>query len=450
MKENLSNFAEDWKWTKLEEIVDKMSNGITQRQSKEEKGMSVTRIETISNGTIDLTRVGYLNNLTQEAIEKYKLLKGDILFSHINSDLHLGKTAIFNFSNFVLLHGMNLLLIRPNKLIIIPKFLNYLFNYYRFTGFFISIAQHAVNQSSINQRKLKNLPIPLPSINEQNRIVEKIEELFSDLDKATEELKKTQEQLKIYRQAVLEVAFGSTLEKNIFKIKTIEEIITEKQIGLVKSNKEQNSASIGVPYIKMNNINTLGDVDINDNIVYVNVNNEELDKYKLKKNDLLINTRNSFELVGKSGIVKDDNVDRVFNNNILRLRFKNSIIPKFVNYQLLSNEIRQQIRREKKATTNVCALYQRDILPLKFKVPKINIQNDIVNDIEYKLSVCDGLMETVKQSLEKIEYLRQSILKKTFKGKLVQQDPNDESTEKLLERIKQEKEKFELNKKKRK
>jgi len=291
--------------------------------------------------------------------------------------------------------------------------------------------------------------IPLPPINEQNRIVEKIEELFSELDKTTDDLKKTCEQLKIYRQAVLEVAFGSILEKNIFEIKTIEEIIIEKQIGIVRSNKEQNSTSTGVPYIKMNNINTLGNVDIND-VVYVKVNDEELDKYKLKKNDLLINTRNSFELVGKSGIVKNDNVDRVFNNNILRLRFKNSIIPKFVNYQMLSNEIRQQIHKEKKATTNVCALYQRDILPLKLKIPKLTIQNDIVNYVEYKLSVCDSLIETVKQSLKKIEYLRQSILKKAFEGKLVPQNPEDEPAKILLERIKQEKEKFELNKKKRK
>ena len=286
--------------------------------------------------------------------------------------------------------------------------------------------------------------IPLPPTNEQNRIVEKIEALFSDLDKVTEDLKKTQEQLKIYRQAVLKVAFGSMLEKNIFEIKSVEELIIEKQIGLVKSNKEQNSTGTGVPYIKMNNINTLGDVDIND-VVYVEVNDEEMGKYILKKNDLLINTRNSFELVGKSGIVKDDSVGRVFNNNILRLRFNNNIIPKFINYQLLSNEIKQQIRKEKKATTNVCALYQGDILSLKFKIPQISIQNDIVNYFELKLSVCDKLEKTIQQSLKKIEYLRQSILKKAFEGKLVSQDPNDLPACELLKQIKIKKDKMSKN-----
>jgi len=160
---------------------------------------------------------------------------------------------------------------------------------------------------------------------------------------------------------------------------------------------------------------------------------------------LLINTRNSFELVGKSGIVKDDSVGRVFNNNILRLRFNNSIIPKFINYQLLSNEIKQQIRKEKKATTNVCALYQGDILSLKFKIPQISIQNDIVNYFELKLSVCDKLEKTIQQSLKKIEYLRQSILKKAFEGKLVSQDPNDLPAVELLKQIKIEKDKMSKN-----
>jgi type I restriction enzyme S subunit len=430
----------NWVLTKIEDVCINPQYGYTTKASKY-GDLKLLRTTDITSGKIDWEKVPYCTK-NPDDIEKYLLNDGDIVISRAGSV------------------GFSYLIQTPEKAIFASYLIRFkplikkrYFKYFLNSPFYwnsISEKKLGIAVPNVNANKLKSIIIPLPPFNEQNRIVEKIEELFSDLDKATKELKKTQEQLKIYRQAVLEVAFGSTLEKNIFKIKTIEEIITEKQIGLVKSNKEQNSASIGVPYIKMNNINTLGDVDINDNIVYVNVNNEELDKYKLKKNDLLINTRNSFELVGKSGIVKDDNVDRVFNNNILRLRFKNSIIPKFVNYQLLSNEIRQQIRREKKATTNVCALYQRDILPLKFKVPKINIQNDIVNDIEYKLSVCDGLMETVKQSLEKIEYLRQSILKKTFKGKLVQQDPNDESTEKLLERIKQEKEKFELNKKKRK
>ena len=434
MISQFKSLPKNWILTKIEDICTNSQYGYTTKASQG-GNLKLLRTTDITSGRINWNKVPYCTKNPDDT-GKYLLKDGDIVISRAGSV------------------GVSYLIKDPEKAIFASYLIRFkplinkrYFKYFLDSPFYwnsISEKKLGIAVLNVNATKLKSIIIPLSPLEEQNRIVEKIEELFSDLDKATEDLKKTQEQLKIYRQAVLEAAFGSILEKNIFEIKTIEEIITEKQIGLVRSNKEQNSTSTGVPYIKMNNINTLGDVDIND-VVYVEVNDEELGKYKLKKNDLLINTRNSFELVGKSGIVKDDNVERVFNNNILRVRFNNSIIPKFINYQLLSNEIRQQIRKEKKATTNVCALYQRDILPLKFKIPKINIQNDIVNYVEYKLSVCDKLEKTVQQSLKKIKYLCQSILKKAFEGKLVSQDPNDLPACELLKQIKNKKDKMSKN-----
>jgi len=439
------NYAKNWELSKIGECL-MLIRGISFPKSAKKidyKGGLIACLRTKNvQKEVDWNDLWFVDSTFLKREEQI-IKKGDILISVSNSLKLLGKVSLIKSIPYVSTLGAFIVNLRVPELLN-NKFIFYYLSSLDFKNNVIEKASTTTNISNISVGKLANIFIPIAPLNEQNRIVEKIEVLFSDLDKATEDLKKTREQLKIYRQAILKVAFGSMLEKNIFEIKSVEELIIEKQIGLVKSNKEQNSTGTGVPYIKMNNINTLGDVDIND-VVYVEVNDEELGKYILKKNDLLINTRNSFELVGKSGIVKDDSVGRVFNNNILRLRFNNSIIPKFINYQLLSNEIKQQIRKEKKATTNVCALYQGDILSLKFKIPQISIQNDIVNYFELKLSVCDKLEKTIQQSLKKIEYLRQSILKKAFEGKLVSQDPNDLPAVELLKQIKIEKDKMSKN-----
>ena len=191
VSEESAQLPKGWTRAKLEDVIVRISNGTTRKQVKEKTGVvPVTRIETISNERVDLEKVGFIKESSSDIIERFRLSIGDILFSHINSDSHLGKTAIFNFETFTLLHGMNLLLIRPNKDVLIPQFLNYLFNNYRSSGVFVSIAQHAVNQSSINQTKLKKLTIPVAPLPEQRRIVTKVEVLFSFLDAGVESIRK--------------------------------------------------------------------------------------------------------------------------------------------------------------------------------------------------------------------------------------------------------------------
>ncbi|MBK8945453.1 MAG: restriction endonuclease subunit S [Ignavibacteriae bacterium] len=434
------NFPNTWIKITLNELLELIRNGLSRKQNKSNIGIPVSRIETISNELINYEKVGFIENLTEEEVKKYSLQYGDILFSNINSDSHLGKTAIF-FNHQPLLHGMNLLLIRVDKNIISFSFLNSVFQLYRFSGVFISIAQHAVNQSSINQSKLNNLLFPLPPLNEQHRIVEKIEELFTKLDASVTELKNVKKQLKRYRQSVLKSAFEGKFDssKSKWNIYTLGELILESQLGLVRSKREQNNLHQGTAYIKMNNVGMDGSVSLN-NLVYVEVSNEEKNKYLLKESDILFNTRNSLELVGKTGIITRLSEEIIYNNNLMRIRFGENINPQFIVYQMCSLEFRANMELVKKSTTNVAAIYAKDLFPLKIKAPSIDAQKLIVEEIESRLSVADKIEEEIDKNLKRTEQLRQSILKKAFEGKLVPQDPNDEPAEKLLERIRKERE----------
>ena len=210
MSNEINILPEGWQKTTLEHLIVRISNGVNVTQYEEKIGLPITRIETIWNGKIDLKRVKYIKEDNDELRLKYRLMNGDILFSHINSDSHLGKTAIFQSQAKCLIHGINLLLIRPSAEIS-SEYLHYQIQLLRQKGEFISVAQRAVNQSSINQRQLRFFEFILAPLKEQHRIVAKIEELFSELDKGIESLKTARAQLNVYRQAVLKHAFEGKL-----------------------------------------------------------------------------------------------------------------------------------------------------------------------------------------------------------------------------------------------
>ena len=235
MSQQELELPQGWVKTKLDDVVIRISNGTTEKQTKEKTKFLVTRIETISDAEINFNRVRYLRKCSKKILDHYKIESGDILFSNINSDLHLGKTAIFQLTDLNLIHGMNLLLIRSNSNIIIPKFLNFIFNYQRSNGYFFSIAHRAVNQSSINQTNLKKTPILLPPLNEQKRIVSKIEELFSKIDSAKQLLEQTKLQLEQYRQSLLKSAFEGKLT-NIKKYDNHEKVL--KYLELIERERK--------------------------------------------------------------------------------------------------------------------------------------------------------------------------------------------------------------------
>jgi type I restriction enzyme S subunit len=154
----------------LADVLTLIRNGSTSEQIADKQGIPITRIETISDGTINSERVGWTKPKAHE-LEGYKLQVGDILFSHINSIEHLGKCAIYEGEPPILMHGMNLLLLRANKLLIEPEFL---LKYLRSQPAINSIrarAGRAVNQASINQKALQSIPFILPPLPEQRRIV---------------------------------------------------------------------------------------------------------------------------------------------------------------------------------------------------------------------------------------------------------------------------------------
>jgi type I restriction enzyme S subunit len=181
--EKAESLPEGWKRVRLGEVVDGIRNGFVYKYNEiENEGIPVTRIETISNGKIDISKVAYLKEKNKK-IEKFILIPGDILFSHINSIEHVGKCAIYNGKPSVLIHGMNLLLLRTKKEFYSNLFLYMFLNMENVRNEIRNLAGKAVNQVSIKVSELEKFLLPLPPLPEQQKIAEILETVDNAIEK---------------------------------------------------------------------------------------------------------------------------------------------------------------------------------------------------------------------------------------------------------------------------
>ena len=279
--------------------------------------------------------------------------------------------------------------------------------------------------------------IPLPPNPEQHRIVEKIEALFSELDNGVEQLKTAQEQLKVYRQAVLKWAFEGMLTTESVVDAGLPKGWKWVKLGDVCLGVEYGSAAKSkktgkVPVLRMGNIQN-GRFDWGD-LVFTD-DDDEIKKYLLKTNDVLFNRTNSAELVGKTAIYKGER-PAIFAGYLIRInRIESLIDANYITYFLNSHFAKSYGNTVRSFGVNQSNINGTKLKGYPLPLAPLGEQHQIVQEIESRLSVCDKLEETIAESLQQAEALRQSILKKAFEGKLVPQDPKDEPASVLLEKI---------------
>lgn len=292
---------------------------------------------------------------------------------------------------------------------------------------------------------LEKEEIPLPPLPEQHRIVSKIEELFSELDKGIESLKTAQQQLKVYRQSLLKWAFeGKLIKTKMGSAKLIEhcELIT-KGASPRWQGFEYISDETQLLFVTSENVRD-NYIDVEEP-KYLKLEFNNIQKRSiLKKGDVL------FNLVGASiGRAAVFNLDKFSNINqaVAVIRLKQTLNNKYLSF-LLNSEVAKHKYLENVVDVARANLSLTDTNNIEIPYCSSEEQQLIVDELESKLTVCDKLEETITTALQQSDALRQSILKKAFEGKLVAQNPKDEPAAKLLERIKAESTKNEVEKKK--
>ena len=304
--------------------------------------------------------------------------------------------------------GRGLTAIRPSGILN----LKYLLHYFRYFEAQLQQKGTGTTFKAITQDIVRNLEIPIPSLEEQERIVARIEELFSELDNGVETLRKTKQQLTVYRQAVLETAFRECASKENVKF------------GDILSEKPRNGYSPkGVDYqTKYRNLTLTATTSgyFRDNCFkYVDIDIDDDSYLWVKHNDILIQRANTIEYVGTAVLYQGEDNRYVYPDLMMKCHTKDGINPQFVVYQLQSRVCKTHFREHATGTSgSMPKINQQTVMTSPIVMTSLDEQERIVKQIGERLSVCDSIEKTVDTALLQAEAMRQSILKQAFEGRL--------------------------------
>jgi type I restriction enzyme S subunit len=459
-----------WAWIKLNRVTDKVRKVNPQETLFEV--FEYVDISSIDNSCNVITAPKFFQGKDAPSRARQELQKDDVVFSTVRPYLRNIGYIQDNKPNHLASTGFTV--IRPGHLLLGK----YAF-YFTLSDEFIRIVcklQRGVSYPAVRDNDVLDQFIPLPPLPEQERIVAKIEELFTQLDAATAALKRARGNLKRYRQAVLHAAVTGELTrewraahvavggedvlgrilaerrmrweaelrargKDPATVKyvepkapdtrslpalpegwcwaTVEQLMTKMQYG---TSEKTHSEVNGIPVLRMGNIKD-GSLDFT-NLKYLSEKTRGIAELVLEDGDILFNRTNSAELVGKTALYKGNYPKATFASYIIRVKlvaqFKPEILAYFINSSLGREYIKLVVSQQVgQANVNGTKLSQMPIPLIPFGEQEL-----IVLEVERYLSLAEQLEKVFSDSLQHINNLRQSILQRAFSGRLL--DPLSE------------------------
>ena len=291
---------------------------------------------------------------------------------------------------------------------LLPKFLYYFCRHFNFKDL-----DKSTTIPSLAKRDLLAIKMVVPSLPEQERIVARIEELFSELDKAVETLNTTKQQLAVYRQAVITTSFPELTSSNSVRLDEIAEISG----GITKGRDLSQQKTITLPYLRVANVQN-GYLDLSQ-MKDIEIKLNEVDKYLLQEGDVLYTEGGDRDKLGRGTVWKNEIPRCVHQNHVFKARLNQErALPQYVAYWSMSVYARDYFFKKGKQSVNLASINKTVLSALILPMPSLEEQASIINNIESRLSVCDQIEKTIEQSIQQAEALRQSILKQAFEGRL--------------------------------
>jgi type I restriction enzyme S subunit len=430
---DLGALPEHWEVAALGDVVVEMRPGFASGQHNR-LGTGVPHLRPMNvspDGKLDLADLKYVTGASE-----LRVRPGDILFNNTNSPEWVGKTALINAGGDMAFSNHMTRLRVGSRLQ--PEFLALQLHYFCLTGYFRQTCTNHVNQASVSLRDLKLLPLIVPPVDEQGRIVSAIEDQISRLDAGSAGIDASNQKLMNYEHAVLHAATlgrlsstehlpqtspaGGTSDDPLpllqagwhwAKLGSIADVVG----GVAKDTKKQSGAGfVEVPYLRVANVQR-GRLDLRE-VTRIRVPAAVAKKLTLLKGDVLMNEGGDRDKLGRGWVWDGQIPDCIHQNHVFRVRVRNGVLdPRFLSWH--GNTFGQAwFQREGKQTTNLASISLNRLRQLPVPVPPLEEQRAIVGDLERRLSVTGVIRGEMGRVRSKARKLRVAILSAAFTGRL--------------------------------
>lgn len=293
-------------------------------------------------------------------------------------------------------------ILTPNKELVLPKFIYYRMQIIEF--------DHSTHKRYWIQQYSK-IKVSIPSIPEQERIVARIEELFSELDNGVETLRKTKQQLAVYRQAVVKAVLDAHCVGA--NAANIEEVCHDVKVGIVIKPTQYYVASGGVRAFR--NANVRRNYIEDDDWAMISLDGHERNSRSIVHTGDVLVARSGVNL-GMACAVPEQYDGYNAIDVVIAVPKQDRVLSRYLAYYTNSPYGISTVKRNQRGVAQGhlnTTVFQKLLILL----PPIGVQKSIIEEIEAQLSSCDSIEKTVDNALQQAEAMRQSILKQAFEGR---------------------------------
>ena len=385
---------------RLGDVFSFIRNGANIKQGLDDSGYPITRIETISDRTVNREKMGYAGITDVSKYDDYILQDGDILMSHINSEKHLGKTAIYKKQkDEKIIHGMNLLCLRPDNSQILPEYAFYFLSSNDFLRQIPNITKKSVNQASFTVTALKKLSFAKRGIDEQKKIVCELDKVTVLIDKRKQQLEKLD---KFVKARFVEM-FGDTILNPFGWKKDLLGTVCDVRDGTHDSPQYYES---GYPLVTSKNV-TGGKIDLTDCSLICEADFKKInERSKVDIGDIIMPMIGT---VGKPVIVDIEPNFAIKNVSLIKFKADSRVLNIYIRALLQSDYFDDAVLSKVRGGTQKF-ISLGDIRKLEVLVPPMELQEQFATFIK---QTNKSKLE-VQKSLEKLELLKKALKQKYF------------------------------------